>query len=584
MISSSFRNVPSPNDTPKTPYLRFIWPYMKGNLRLGLLGSIGMILVALLALPTPYITKVIVDRAILGSNLHLLNMLVLALIAVQLLRFGSTLGMDYCLSRFSGEIISRIKGDLFHRVLRFPISFFAHNQTGYIMSRIGEVDGLYLFFSSTLIRVLLSIGQFLLCLGILFHLNYKLTLFSLLVLPAFFLTSKRLSNQMRRLTWGFLESSAALTQGMHDSFSGVEVVKSFGAEKREALKVRNHLDNIKGMSIRRGILLSLYSESMSFLGACAGFGILWLSGGQIISHQFTLGSYLAFAAYFAQLFGPTQVMANLGLTLQPAKVALRRVLELQAVVTEEEDDHGRIISSLKGNIDIVDLDFEYEAAKPVLRKLCLHIRAGEKVLISGPNGSGKSTLIKLIMGFYRAQHGLILMDGMPLQDISLSSLRERMSIVSQNTFLFSDTVRNNILYSAPRASADSLKEAICLSGASDFIKHLANGLDTEIGERGVRLSGGERQKLSIARAILRRSDLIILDEATSNLDKSSIKVLDELVRTRFSEKTCLIISHRSIEMELINRFIHLVDGAAIDTPRSLASRNPDNIIPALHPD
>ena len=541
---------------------------------MGAIGAFGMIVLSLLSLPAPYLTKIVIDQAIGGKNLGLLNTVILALFGVQLLMFGASWVTNYFFNRFSLEIMTRIKKDLFHRILRFPMSFFAQHQTGYIMSRVGEVEGLNLFFSSTLVYVIISIARFVFCLGILVHLNAKLTAISLLFLPFLFWITRWFTKDLRQISWQYYEKTAIISRGMQDSLSGIEVVKTFGAETREAAKFQLHLNDLKVMNIRRTVLMSLYSESLSFLGAGAGFVILWWSGWNIVSGRFTLGSYVAFAAYFAQLFGPTQMLANLGLTLQPAKVALQRIREILQVVAEDEPVRSRTISSLKGRIDLRDIDFEYEAAKPVFSKASLSIGPGEKILIAGPNGSGKSTLIKLIMGFYRPQGGEILFDGWPMDDISTVSLRERISIVSQNTFLFSDTVRNNVLYSVPEATDGELEEAMRLSGAMEFVCGMPQGLDTEIGERGIRLSGGERQKLSIARAILRKSDLIIFDEATTHLDESSVLLLRDLMKNRFADKTCLVISHRPIEIPVIDRVYRIEHGniREIDHPFQSSER------------
>lgn len=528
---------------------------------MGGIGVIGMIVLSLLSLPAPYLMKIIMDKVIVGKDLRLLNIVILAMFGIQFLLFGTSWVTNYSFNRFSLEIVTRIKRDLFHRILRFPMSFFAQYQTGYIMSRIGEVEGLNLFFSSTLINVVISVARFIFCLGLLIYLNANLTLIVLLFLPVYFLVTRWFSKDLRKLSWQYYEKSAITSRGMLDSLSGIEVVKAFGAETREAEKFQFHLNGLKDMNIRRTVLMSFYSESLSLIGAGAGFVILWWSGMNIISGRFTLGSYLAFSAYFAQLFGPTQMLANLGLMLQPAKVALHRIREILQIVAEDESGRTRKISSLKGKIEFHDVYFEYEAAKPIFSKVSLGIGSGEKILIAGPNGSGKSTLVKLIMGFYSPQRGEILFDGLPLHDISPISLRERISIVSQNTFLFSDTIRNNILYSAPDATEEELREAMLLSGAIEFVRGMEKGIDTEIGERGVRLSGGERQKLSIARAILRKSDLIIFDEATTHLDDSSVLLLRDLIKNRFTDKTCLVISHRPIEIPAIDRVYWIERGS-----------------------
>lgn len=541
-------------------HLKIIWPYIGSHWKLGAFGGAGIVLQALLALPAPYLTKIAVDRAIGGQNPQLLGQLILALVGVQILLFGITWLTSYSFNKFSLEIMALIKYDLFRRVLRFPMSFFVGHETGYLMSRVGEVEGLNFFFSSTVVHLLVSYSRFAFCLGILFHLNAGLTWLSLLFLPVFFGLTRWFSRDMRRLSWKYFEGSARLSRGMQDSLSGIEVVKAYGVENREARKFQLQLSDLKTMNIRRNNLMSLYSGSLTLIGAVVGFVILWISGLNIISNTFTLGSYLAFAAYFAQVLGPTQMLANIGLTFQPAKVALQRINELMGVGSEESES-DLAISSLKGRIELKEVDFEYETGKPVLSRVNLEICPGEKVLIAGPNGSGKSTLVKLILGFYQPKSGEILADGKSYREFSKASLRERISIVSQSTFLFSDTIRNNIILSNPKASHMELAEAIRLSGSASFIENLPNGMDTEVGERGVRLSGGERQKVSIARALLRKSDLIIFDEATTHLDEASVALIRELVQTDLAEKTCLIISHRPIEMPVIDRFYWIEKGS-----------------------
>lgn len=538
-----------------------MWPYVRQHWRKGAIGASGMIALSFLALPAPYLTKIVIDQAIGGKDLRLFNTLILALFGVQLLLFGASWVANYSFNRFSLEITTSIKRDLFHRILRFPMSFFAQHQTGYIMSRVGEVEGLNLFFSTTLVHVVISFARFIFSIVLLVHLNKKLTAISLLFLPFLFFIARWFRRDLSQISWRYFEKSAIISKGLQDSLSGIEMVKTFGAESREASKYQHHLNDLKLMDIRKTVLISLYSESLSFLGAGAGIVILWWSGWNIISGQFTLGSYFAFSAYFAQLFGPTQMLANLSLTFQPAKVALRRIHELLQIIAEDENGPSKVLTSLNGTIRFRDIEFAYEPDKPVFSNVNLSIASGEKVLLAGPNGSGKSTLVKLLMGFYRPQQGEILLEGTPLDQFSFASIRERISVISQNTFLFSDTVRNNVLYSAPEATEKEVEEALRLSGALSFVCAMPKGVETEVGERGVRLSGGEKQKLSIARAILRKSDLVIMDEATTHLDESAVLVLRDLMENRFANKTCIVISHRQIDIPVIDHALWLEQGS-----------------------
>lgn len=554
-----------------------MWPFVRKHWKRGAMGGLGLAILSALALPSPYIMKIIIDQAIGGANLRLLNILIIVLFGIQATRFGISWGTNYSLNLYTLEVMTDVKKDLFSRILRFPMHFFDGHQTGYIMSRIGEVEGLNIFFSSTLASIIISIGQFIFCLAVLFHLNATLTLFSLLFLPLMFAASRLFSKDLRRLSWQCYEKSANLSRGLQDSLSGIEVVKSFGAEDREAFKFQAHLNELKHVSIRKTLFLSLYSETFSFISAGVGFVILWLSGSRIISGRFTLGSYLAFAAYFGQLFGPTQMFANLGMLLQPAKVALLRIQELLTIVSEDKKKGSRAMPSLQGRIELSGVGFGYVPDRHILNNVNLQILPGEKVLIAGPNGSGKSTLIKLIMGFYQPNDGDILIDGIPIEIISASSLRDRISVVSQNTFLFSDTIRNNILYSDPQAATCDFEDAIKATGVLDFAKKLPCGLETEIGERGVCLSGGERQKISIARAILKKSDILVFDEATTHLDESSIRFIGDIIETRFMGKTCLIISHRPIELLRIDRLLWVENGRFREIPLAEPTKSFRNV-------
>ena len=355
-----------------------------------------------------------------------------------------------------------------------------------------------------------------------------------------------------------MEKNANLSRRIQESLSGIELIKSFSSEEREGERISFSLEDFKETNIKRSIQFALSSEIVGFIGGAGGFIVLWYSGWKIVEGSFTLGTYIAFSAYLAKLYGPTQIFANIGLSLQPAITALKRVSELFELT--EEKDGGMRVSKLRGEIEFRDVYFGYDNKGDVVKGISFKIKPSEKVLIQGPNGSGKSTIVKLLLGLYKCRRGKILIDGHDLDTLSLSSLRERISFVSQNVFLFNETIKNNILYSRPDAREEELIEAVKLSGAYEFIKNLPNGFETIVGEGGKTLSGGERKKLSIARAILKDSDIIIFDEATSELDSESEERIEELMKERFKEKTCLIISHKQMNSNIFDRIFRIEDG------------------------
>ncbi len=297
------------------------------------------------------------------------------------------------------------------------------------------------------------------------------------------------------------------------------------------------------------------------LGMLGSFIVLGYGGGEIIRGSFTIGGYIAFAAYLGKLSGPTQLLASLGMTIQPAVSALNRVKELFDIASYEEDKKRTIKpTKVNGEIEFKNVNFSYDGKKDVLKNISFKINLGEKVALIGPNGSGKSTIVKLILGIYKTDRGSILIDGQNINSIKLSILRENISIVSQNIFLFNDSIRNNILYSKPSACNKEIIEAAKKAKAFEFIINLEKGFETIIGEAGKKLSGGEKQKISIARSFIKNSKIIIFDEITSHLDKESAIQIMKMIFKSFSEKTCIIISHAISKLTMADQTLVMENG------------------------
>jgi len=507
--------------------------------------------------------KYVIDEVFIKKRIDILNAIILALFAIHLIKLAFSFLANYLFDAFGQEMIGRIKKDLFCQILYQPLSFFDKSQTGYLVSRINEVEGLNFFFSSTIIRIFIGIVEFTFSIVILIHLNSRLTFISLLILPFIYIATKIYSKGIRQTSQEVLEKGAILSRKIQESFSGADVVKTYNAEERERADVNKYIEDNKRANIKQRVAFSFSSELLSLLGAVGGFIILWYSGWDIIKGTFTLGSYIAFSGYLAKLYGPTQMLAGVGLLFQPAFIALQRFSELMGI-EREEINNGEVIEHLRGDLVFSNVSFAYDS-RPVLNAVSFNISARDKTLIIGPNGSGKSTLVKLIMGLYKPQGGEILIDGRKLEQISLYTLRNRISIVSQNTFLFNDTIWKNILYSRPNALNEEIEKAAKLSGVSEFVRKYENGYKTIVGEMGKRLSGGEKQKISIARAILKKADIMIFDEATTYLDKKSEESVNRMILETFNDKTCLIISHKKRDITGISRTIQIDDGNIVGT-------------------
>ncbi len=554
---------------PKNQRLKFshfkrLIPYVKKHWKKVTIASFLMIIVSLFALPVPLLIKYIIDDVITAKNFHLLSILVLLLVIIQFSKLILSFFTNYFFNILTQEIQLTIKNDLFKKILVLPLSFFDTNQTGYIMSRIGEVNSLGFLFSNSVVRIVIAVFEFIFCLSILFYMHWKLTLISLIILPFFYLLAKFYSQGIRKASKDLYEKSAYLSSQLQESISGVETIKTFASEKKESQKIHHNLKKLMQSSIRSNIMQSISGEILALVGALGGFAVLWYGGGEIIRGNFTIGGYIAFAAYLGKLYGPTQIFASLSLTIQPASIALIRVNELFDLTSDSEDKF-RIVKLSKpiGRIEFKNVSFSYDYKKDSIQNISFAIEKGEKVAFVGANGSGKSTIIKLLLGLYQTRRGKILIDNQDINEIILSTLREKISTVSQNTFLFNCSIKNNIRYSKPRAKDEEIIQAAKNAGAYDFIMNLDRGFDTIIGEQGKKLSGGERQKTSISRAILRNADIIILDEATSQLDTESEEKIKKMINEKFAFTTCIIITHKQPTNLNLNKIYVLNKGKLI---------------------
>lgn len=546
--------------------LRRLYPYIKNHLGKFMGANLLMVLITLLSLPGPYLMMYLVDDVFVSKKLEVLNYVILILLGIQLLRVVISLCMNYIFTRLNQSILVEIKKDMFHKIMKLPLSFFEKNQTGYLMSRINEVSGLGFFFSQSVIQLLTGVLEFIFCLVMLFYIQSMLTLLSLLVLPLLYMAARYYVKGVRVASKDILEKSAHISKEIQESISGIGVVKAFASEERESRKIEKSLTKFLNSAIVRGIIQTMSAEVLLLITTVSTFVVLWYSGIQIINDTFTIGGYIAFSGYLAKMFMPAQSLANLGLVLQPVAVALNRVSEILNEVAEDEDKTRTMaLSDLKGRLTFEDVSFSYHNQDVLLHHVSFEVKPGEKVAIVGPSGSGKSTILKLMLGLYKAEHGSVAWDGIDINTLMLPQLRERIGWVSQNIFLFNDTIKNNILYSNPSAKDEEVIRAAELADAHDFIIKMPRGYDTVVGERGIKLSGGQMQRISIARSILKRPDVIIFDEATSHLDGESERCIRRTVQETFREQTCIIVAHRLSTIAGMERIYVLDNGRIVES-------------------
>lgn len=545
--------------------LLFLLPYIGRHWGKFFVASLLMLLVSLLALPGPYLAKYIVDDVLIAKNLRILNLIILGLFLLLLFRLLFSLLTNYSFTILNQEILVSLKRSLFAHLLKLPLSFFDKARSGYLVSRIQEIDSLGVFFSSSLVSLLIGMFEFVFCLLIMLYLNWKLTVLSFFVLPVLYMIIKYYSRGFRVTSLDFFEKSATLSSQFQETLSGLGLVKSFATEERETQKIEKSLKKYLRSGVIQGILSVFSAELITWIVGIGGLFVLWFSGRQIIHDQFTIGGYVAFAGYLAKLYGPIQLFASSGLILQPALAGLHRASELLQLATEEENPKRVVkLEKMRGEIEFQNVFFSYDGTKKVLHNINFRIEPGEKIAFLGPNGSGKTTLIRLLLGLYPAKEGRIIVDGKEIDTLVFSCLREKIGIVSQNIFLFDDTIRNNILYSRPESTEEQLIRAARLADAHDFITQLPNGYETIVGERGTKLSGGEMQKISIARTLLKDPDIIIFDEATSQIDCEAEKKIYRIFEESFKKKTCIIIAHRIFNKDIFDRVYFLENGRMLN--------------------
>ncbi len=550
--SLSFKN----DETEKTEFklkdLSFLLPYLRKHLGKFFIALLLMFIVSLLSMPGPYLTKIIIDQALANKDLSTLNIIIFIIIFIYILRSSVSFYMNYLFTLLNQKIITELKITFFGRIIRLPLSFYDNHQSSYLSARLNEINGLQTFFTPARLKIITGIFEFLFCFIVLLKLEMKLTLITLTILPILYIIIKYFKTGMRAYSRSVMEKGALINRNIQQSFAGIDIVKTSCTESYETRHLSLKLHDYLKLSINQTLFNNISSTSVGLVSTGLSVFVLWYFGNGIISDSLTIGTYFAFSGYLSKMLAPIQGLTSFGFSLQPAIARLHRVKELLDISIEEENGEFGKIEKLYGSIQLENLTFAYDT-ELVLKNVSIEISPGEKIALIGPSGSGKTTTVKLLLGLYRPQTGSIYFDNQNLVDLSLKTIRDRIGIISQNIFLFNDTITNNIKYSHQTASKDELLQAIEISGVGSFATELPNGMDTVVGEQGAKLSGGQKQMISIARTILKNPDILIMDEATSQLDSKREAIIQNIIKSVFKDKTCIIISHRLSSVKFAER-------------------------------
>jgi ABC-type multidrug transport system fused ATPase/permease subunit len=540
---------------------------------------VGVILVltsSLLAMPQPLIMRYLVDDVILSRQLELLAIAIILLVSFSLGEKLTGLLQQYYFARFEQEVTLDIQEDLFNHVLRLPKGFFDEHQTGYLMSRLSsDVEGLHWFFSSNIVYIISNVLR---CCGgmiLLFYLEWRLAIGVLVIVPGLVFCIRYFSEKIHVLSHQEMEQQADVASHLQESLSSVSLVKAFSTETRTVKRLASKLKRAFCISLEQTMVSSVANLAINSMPAIAKVGVLAVGAYWIIQGHWSLGSLLAFIAYLAYVFVPAQFLANANLQFQSALAALERVFALYEIIPEQNIAFGEAPERLRGEIEFKNVSFSYSEGEPVLQDISFHIRPGERVAIVGPSGVGKTTLLSLILRFYRPNSGEIYFDGRPASDYELSALRRRIGYVAQSTLLLSGTIGENLRYGNTEAGEDEIFRAATVAGIHDFVVSLAEGYDTEIGERGVILSEGQKQRLALARSLVKDPDILVLDEPTAALDSQTEKTIFQSLPSCLQGKTLFVVAHRLSTILESDRIFLLNQSrlVAIGTHESLLETN-----------
>ncbi len=412
------------------------------------------------------------------------------------------------------------------------------------MSRLSsDVMGLQWLFSSTLVHITSNLLRFVGGLVFLFYLEWRLAIAALVVIPGLVITVRYFSRKIRAMSHQSMEQRANVSRHMQESLSSTALIKAFVSEEHEVERVMSELQDATQITLEQTAVSSVAGLAMGGFSDIAKLVVLVVGAYLVLTSDWSLGSLLAFQAYLGYVYGPAQFLANANLQLQSALAALERVSALYDIVPEESGT-GIGVDRLSGEVEFRDVSFAYDKEHPVLQNVSYHIRPGEHVAIVGPSGVGKTTLVSLILRFYKPTAGEIWLDDRPASDYEVQSLRRRIGYVSQSTLLLSGTIMENLRYGNPDASEEKVVHAAKVAGIHDFIDGLPKGYEAQVGEKGVNLSAGQKQRLAIARALIKNPDILVLDEPTSALDSVVERSIFDALPAYVRDKTLFVVAHR----------------------------------------
>jgi subfamily B ATP-binding cassette protein MsbA len=548
----------------KNRHKRILLLIKENKLRL-FLAMLCMLVIAAASSATAFLVKPVLDDIFFNKNITMLKLIPVAVVVIYFLRGLGMYGQDYLMNYVGESIIMDLRNDLYDRIQSLPIAFFHKEKTGVLMSRITNDVNIIKTMVSTAVTGSLKDSFTIIGLTfVIFYRDWKMALFAFIVLPIAFFPVVEFGRRVRRISTGCQEAMADLNSFLHETFAGNKIVKAFGMESYEKKRFFSKTLELFKLEMKAVVARSLSSPIMEFLGGLGIAFIIWYGGYKVITGSSTAGTFFSFMAAVLMLYDPVKKLSGLNNAVQQGLAAADRIFDIIETESDiKEKKNPAKIERGPHRVTFENVYFKYDDVM-VLKDINLDVNAGEILALVGMSGGGKTSLVNLIPRFYDVTRGVIRIDRMDIRNASISSLRDQMGIVTQEPILFNDSIRNNIAYGKKDATDKAIMAAAEAAYAYDFIQSFTNKFDTNIGELGGRLSGGEKQRICIARALLKDAPILILDEATSSLDAESEMLVQKALENLMKGRTTFVIAHRLSTIDYADRIVVIVDGRIVE--------------------
>jgi subfamily B ATP-binding cassette protein MsbA len=527
-----------------------------------LIGLVLIIFNRLSGLVLPGASKYLIDEVIVKGDYQLLYLILTAVGLAVTIQAVTSFALTRLLSVEAQHLISELRVKVQKQIIHLPISFFDNTKSGALVSRImTDVEGVRNLVGTGLVQLFGGILTSVIAFGILVYINPMMTVFAVLPLLLFGIVSLKAFGHIRPIFRKRGKINAEVTGRLTESLGGIRVIKGFNAEKQEISVFQKGVDRLFQNVKKSLTATSLVTSAATLLLGITSVLIMGVGGNLIIQDKMSVGDLFAFTLYLGFLVAPIVQMSNIGSQFTEAFAGLDRMEEVLSLETEGlEEDRSQVLDKIKGNIRFENVSFSYEEGKEILHNISFEAAEGSVTALVGTSGSGKTTIAGLSASFLKPDSGTIKVDGFDLKKAKLESYRSQLGVVLQDDFLFEGTIKENILFPKPDASEEELLAAVQAAHVKEFTDRFEDGLDTLIGERGIKLSGGQRQRVAIARALLANPRILILDEATSNLDTESEQYIQESLSHLMKGRTTFVIAHRLSTIRKANQILVIEEG------------------------